>query len=320
MRSTLRRMLGWTARTVLPARVQDALRYARDWLVVRRRYALDRRASGLTTSVAAFLRPRKTVLFYPKRPLDAHVIFKLCALLGYGMTATVDDRFDVAFNFMRGTHTEADRLRELPLPITQIVNFGTTDVSKRTVQAAFRSVFRYDLEVDPTTYHGPMVEKSDNNAWHDGRVVEGPMDAGSVQPDRVYQRVIRNMSSHEGLIVDHRAPIYGDVIPLVYLKYRPVATRFQNTNSFVEIAEPGDVFTAEERGNLVRLARTLGIECGEFDVLRDVDGRIYVVDAANTPAGPPNGLPEPEAKRALARLATTFAAFLERRQANGARV
>jgi len=27
-----------------------------------------------------------------------------------------------------------------------------------------------------------------------------------------------------------------------------------------------------------------------MDVLRDRDGRIYVVDANNTPAGPPNGM------------------------------
>jgi hypothetical protein len=60
------------------------------------------------------------------------------------------------------------------------------------------------------------------------------------------------------------------------------------------------------------MARKMGIDYGEFDILRDKDGRIYVVDVNNTPWGPPNGLPEFESNIALKRLVKSFDRLLEK--------
>ena len=59
------------------------------------------------------------------------------------------------------------------------------------------------------------------------------------------------------------------------------------------------------------VARKLGIDYGEFDVLRDKDRRIYVVDANNTPYGPPNELSEGDCTRALVLLANEFVRLIE---------
>ena len=317
MRKRLHEVLLGVARRVFPRWLKRRGKYWSAWLAVRLQYGRSSRAAEFAAGTAALVRPRKKLFFYPAVPLPAHVVFKLCALLGYSMVASLDDKIDVVFNHMRGTRTHTEELYEIPLPMAFIVNSRTSDVSKHHVESAFRQVFGYDLAVDPTTYEGPMVEKSDENARHDGHVIHGPIAPSAVDPMRVYQRVIRNRSPHDGMVLDHRVPIHAGMIPLVYLKHRPIETRFANTNSLVQLAEPEDVFTAEERGRLIRFADVLGIDYGEFDVLRDDDGRLYVVDVANTPAGPPNGLPEADARRALNRLAASFAYLVERYSVTG---
>lgn len=54
--------------------------------------------------------------------------------------------------------------------------------------------------------------------------------------------------------------------------------------------QPADaILTRDEQTGLVAFAEAMGMQFGELDVLRDKsDGRIYVVDANRTPAGPPN--------------------------------
>ena len=113
--------------------------------------------------------------------------------------------------------------------------------------------------------------------------------------------------------VDERGcggPVHGDQIPLVYLKYRPIANRFANRNSHVELAEPDQLFSQVELDQLLLMAKKMGIAFGEFDVLRDQDQRLYVVDVNNTPAGPPNGLPDAQARQALALMQKSFDALL----------
>jgi hypothetical protein len=226
------------------------------------------------------------------------------------MTADPAMPFDVAIRHARGTYDSSGWPGGFSMQTGQAINGRCTDVSKHHVQQAFRDVFGYDLAVNPTTYHGQVVEKSDVNARHDGRVLDAPIDSGEVRPECVYQRLIDNSSPHSGLVVDHRVPVYGRQIPLVYMKYRPIGTRFSNDNAFVEVAEAEEVLSTEECTRLLHLAEVLEIDFGELDVLRDRDGRLYVVDAAKTPGGPPNGLPEEQAKRAVGRLAETFDDFV----------
>ncbi len=256
-------------------------------------------------------RPRKTILFYPQAPPYGCIEFKLCALLGYAITTDPDAPFDVAFKRMDATYFDPSTLDRVPVPRDRIVNGGSVDISKRRLDRTFEEVFGYGLEVDPTRHAGPLVEKANRNGAHDGRVLQGPIPPDRVRPDCVYQRLIDNCSDRPGWILDYRFPVYGDAIPLVYLKWRPVETRFALVNQRVHVGDPEAVLAPEERRKLVALARRMGLDYGEFDVLRDADGRGYVVDANNTPWGPPNHMPSREQRTAVPRLAEAFARFLE---------
>src|SRR5437763_11410115 len=121
------------------------------------------------------------------------------------------------------------------------VNGSSVDISKTTVDRAMRDVFGYALEVDPATHRGPMVVKSEKNTAHDGRIVNGPQPR---EPGRVYQLLVDNSDGDE--VVDLRVAKVGWEVPAAYRKRRPVAVRFENTNTHAALLEPHALFTADE--------------------------------------------------------------------------
>jgi hypothetical protein len=235
-------------------------------------------------------------------------------MLGCSMTNNLGRQYDVAFKRHNITYSESASLNAIPISKRPAINEYSVDISKRHVCEAFSSVFGYHLDVDATHYHGAIVEKANENATHDGRVLQGPINPRDVREACVYQRLIDNSLGDGMTVLDYRVPIYGGQIPLVYLKYRPIEERFSNENTRVELAEPSAVFSHTELEKLAQFSHKLGIDYGEVDVLRDREGRIYVVDANNTPWGPPNGLPGAAARLALERLATAFEQLIEKHQ------
>lgn len=196
-----------------------------------------------------------------------------------------------------------------------VVNARHKGNEKTRVARAWERVSGVPLEVDPTRYEGPMVEKSDANATHDGRVVQGPIGPEAVAARKVYQRLIDNTDGDE--VIDLRVPLLDGSIPLLYVKRRALACRFSNQNASVVIREPDEVFSIDEQSRLARFADAMGLDFCEVDVLRDnASGMIWAVDITNGPAGPrpgpPNGLPKDEARRAVVRLARTFDEMIER--------
>ena len=284
-----------------------AVREVRRAAVIRRMCG-DGRAMAFAGATRHRIRPRRTILFAPQRPLPPYVVYKLCALLGYRMETDPGRPHDVAFRFRDVTFDDATIPARAGVPV---MNGALRDVSKARVQACWGAVAGYALAIDPTRHIGPAVCKGNRNAAHDGRVEACPVR--EVSPDHVYQRLVDNRSG-PGMVMEHRVVIHGDTIPLVYLKYRPESARFVPvTNTRIEIADPAAVFTGAERATLLRFARAMGADVADMDVLRDAgDGRIYAVDVNSTPFGPPSGLPGGCKGRALRRLAETFRALVER--------
>ena len=68
------------------------------------------------------------------------------------------------------------------------------DISKTHVSRVFESVFGYSLAIDPLTYEGPAVCKSELNGTHDGKIVQCPIPAQEVEPGSVYQRFVDSAS------------------------------------------------------------------------------------------------------------------------------
>jgi hypothetical protein len=186
-----------------------------------------------------------------------------------------------------------------------IVNSRHKGNGKTRVARAWREASGQQIEVDPTIYEGLIVEKSNANATHDGRILEGPIGPDGMVPGKVYQMLIDNSSGSD--VVDLRVTFHGDSIPLVYIKKRPITSRFSNDNTGVEIVESNTVFDESEQKTLLRFAHLAGLDFGEADVLRDNrSGLIWVVDSTNGPSGPPNGLSPSSKKLAVERLSAAF--------------
>jgi hypothetical protein len=185
------------------------------------------------------------------------------------------------------------------------INFRCNDISKRRIGEVNRYVFGYNLDIDPTEYIGRAVKKSDANATHDGAIIDCPILEGDVEQGVVYSVAVDNVDGGE--VVDFRVPYIKGFIGFFYEKRRPLDNRFSNKNTTVHLRELHDEFSAMELLYIERFCVELGVDYGEFDVLRDrKNGRLYIVDCAKTPAGPPNGLGKHDVKIALERMSVGF--------------
>ena len=178
------------------------------------------------------------------------------------------------------------------------------DISKSTLDRHHHDVFGYGLSVDPTAHTGPMLEKSEGNAVHDGREIEGPLSSDHLQSDKVYQRIIDNRTDG-GFFEDLRVVVIQGEVPVVYRKRKTGAVRYTNETAEVDLAEsPNTVLSDTEMNQIASLSAKMCAEFAELDVLRDrQDGRIYCVDLNPTPYGPPAGLIESDQKEAIERSA-----------------
>ncbi len=245
---------------------------------------------------------RPTIAFYPDKPRPWYFIWPVMHVSGAKLIDDVSTA-DIVFQFDDSTETD----NAVP-PVkdgARLVNFGCQDVSKTTVAEVFARASGYTLKVDPTTYQGRMVEKSELNAAHDGRVLEGPLDAPI--EGKAYQLLIDN-EIEGGLVEDLRCCLVGGSPTVVFRKRRPLERRFLNENVEVLLDEPTNCYTADEIAVIERFAAELGLDWGGVDVLRDrMSGRIYIVDANKTDMGPPVALKLAAKLRATRRMARAFA-------------
>lgn len=246
-----------------------------------------------------YLAPRLRILCGPDRPGPFQTLTRLCALSGYAIRYDPNDAHDVAVHFAQGggpCRVRTDR---------PILNRACTDISKRHVAAVFERTFGYPLAVDPLTYRGLILAKSDANNTHDGVVLEGPLPASAIEPGRVYQRYLDTVEDRGA--VEWRTPLYGGLAPLTLRRVRPLCEGQFSKTSAAEAVLPKEAFSRAELAQLFRFAQTMGLDYGEVDIMRDRgDGRIYVVDVANTPAGPIKELSPADMRHALTTLCAAF--------------
>jgi hypothetical protein len=255
-----------------------------------------------------------TVLSFPDALEPGSVLYKICELRGYRMAHDIRATADVVINwedcsFRRSYAELEERARK-----QTVLNLQCKDISKRRVDEVHQAAFGYGLAIDPLRHRGWCVKKSNENATHDGAVIQCPI--AELDERYVYQKLVNNQVS-DTHIEDIRVPVFGPIIPFCYLKRRPLVSRFSNENTSVGLSEVETVLNPPEIRQILRLCRAIGLDYGELDVLRDKDdGRLYVVDVNNTPWGPPNHLDSRSIPVALQRLSEAFAAaFIPRRRA-----
>jgi hypothetical protein len=238
------------------------------------------------------------IWFAPDRPRPWYLIWSVLHVAGATIAKSPGEA-DVVFFFDDSTTCD-------PVGIpsgVQVINRDCQSIAKSHVTSVFERCFGYSLSVDPTSWTGAMVEKSEQNGAHDGRVIHGPC---APRPGCVYQRVIDNTVSDD-MVEDLRCPAIGGNIPLVILKRRQVSDRFSNSNTEIEVVETNSVLSPEEQAQLARFTHEMKLDWGGLDVLRDkADGRLYVVDVNKTDMGPPIAMSLDDKIRVTKRLAESF--------------
>jgi len=247
----------------------------------------------------------KTILTYPELPSGISVLYKIAHASGYWITNKLNRIPDVVvyYHDMTFGSRDDDTLRELKRKY-HIINYNCRDISKRRVDLVFEKIFGYSISVNPLIDEGECVKKSNINAEHDGVIIRCPID--KIEEDYVYQKVVNNRTE-DGLAMDIRTPIYGTRIPLVYFYYRDISNRFGRRKIKIRMAEVNEAFSQEEVEKILMFCREMGLDFGELDILRDKDdGRLYIVDANNTPSGLATVISKEEKEVALKRLSAAF--------------
>lgn len=247
--------------------------------------------------------PRRSfrLLFYPQRPSKHSTIYKIVKMLNYEIVNNPDKPYDLAIAW-EDTTFRTSSLFEV-VDDGKIINGHCGDISKRKTDIEFRNIFNYSTFIDPLTFTGICVKKSNLNATHDGKLIQCPIE--SPEDGFVYQKAVNNKNDLYG-VYDIRTFIINGTIPFVLIKQKKESKRFRDYYTFSIVCETHTVFTQEEKDNIIQFCRNIGMDYGELDILRDsTDNRIYIIDANNTPwwCG---SLPEAESVDALTILAETF--------------
>lgn len=229
------------------------------------------------------------VLVYPDWPSKRASIMAYATALGYAVTNREDtaDRYRGQVRIQLAFDDRTEKRQAQP----GFWNGHCLDISKSTLDRHHHDVFGYGVNVHPRTHSGPMLEKSEGNAVHDGREIEGPLAAAEVQPGKVYQRIIDNRTE-SGLFEDLRVVVINGQVPVVYRKRKSGEVRYTNETVEVDLAaSPKTVLSEVEMVQIASISAKMRADFAELDILRDrQDGRIYCVDLNPTPYGPPAGL------------------------------
>lgn len=245
--------------------------------------------------------PAPRIWFVPDVPQPWYMV-RTAALWAGIRVARSPAEADAAFFFEDATVSVA------PAPqVARHFNFGGGDISKSRVARVFGEVFGYPLALDPEAHAGPALEKGEANGAHDGRVVDCPCRP---LPGKVYQRLIDSVGD-DGLHRELRTHVVGCRVVAVWEKRRRAAARFLPPNVSAERRPVDRMLTADEQAQIGRFAGAMGLDWAGLDILRDRgDGRIYIVDANKTDAGPIIALPLREKLASTATLAAALLALI----------
>ncbi len=247
----------------------------------------------------------KTIFVYPHYPSSGSTLYKIAKCLHYNITNIYQPNLQGAIYWEYQTlREEYHFLESLASQGMQIINLYSRDISKVYVGQVFFKVFGYSINIDPSQYQGKVVEKSDINAMHDGRIIMCPVK--KIKENHVYQILIDN-SYQDDQVKDIRVPIVKETLDFVYLKYRKIEERFKNTTIQTKLENINQILTEDEISKLNLFCKEVSLDYGELDVLRDkVTGKVFIVDVNNTPQGPPANISKADGKKALGKIAEAF--------------
>lgn len=226
------------------------------------------------------LTPIGTIAFYPQTPGPWYNIWQVIRLAGLKPVPDFS-KADCVFVFEDKTYSEYDQDFAGGSDAVQI-NGRIHDISKEHVADIFEEVFGYALRIDPLTYEGQAIQKSNENGTHDGVVITCPLTASELSETCAYQRLV-DSTFREDVSEDLRLAYVLGEIALVYHKYKPLDDRFGTHYLSVDVKVAVDIFSEDEIRLITEFCKTMNLDFGSIDVMRDKhDGRIYIVDVNKT--------------------------------------
>jgi hypothetical protein len=239
----------------------------------------------------------------PTYPSKKTTLSKIARMNRVRLTNKMVANPDVIVYFENATYGSASSIRR-KYPKARIINVNCPDISKERVHVVHLEALGYSMNLNPKTYIGVAVEKSDENAVHDGQEVMCPVSFPKT--DAVYQKVLDN-TNEAGEYVDIRVPVIAGKIPLVYLKFKTKKYRFTNKAHRATLHTPEELFSLEEIEQIEKYAAAMKVDFCEFDVLRHKGNqKIYIIDVNKTPYGPPEPLNKRDQEKALKILSNAF--------------
>ena len=166
-----------------------------------------------------------------------------------------------------------------------IVNMKGKAIDKARVNEVFENVFGYPLAVRPESHQGPCVEKVLGHQQH-GIVLQCPHASRS---DRVYQKIITN-HPEEKWLEEWRIDVYDSDLLVTRKQLKKQSSGFpgpeRNPGAFHFDFPVSEALFAWEISMVNRFLDVIGMQYGSLDALRDLDGRLYIIDATTNTACP----------------------------------
>ena len=225
-------------------------------------------------------RKRQSIAFYPHSAPPWYNIWLATQVSDIQIVSDLDAA-NTVFVFEDETYSRAAR-QLTANQRARAFNDRVEDISKTHVARVFEKVFGYSLAVDPLTYEGPAVCKSDANGTHDGKIVMCPISKDDLAEGAVYQRLIDTARDGERS-EDLRTNVVKGALPVIFHKFKTLEGRFGTSYLHTDVRTPGEVFSNQEQAQISAFCNEIGLDFGCVDVLRDVnDNRIYIVDVNKT--------------------------------------
>ncbi len=246
-----------------------------------------------------FTRPNGTVFIYPFFPSRKSTIYKISRHLKFNLISypIANTKFGILFN--DATFTEPLK-EEISIPL---LNNFIYDISKKNVDKKHQEIFGYNTTIDPITFIGKCVIKSDENALHDGEIIDCPIN--KKDPRKIYQIIIDNQEGD--LYVDYRVCVMKYDIVIVYKKFKDTKNRFSNNTCDAQIIDTNQIPCATQK-NIILFCHKMQSDFCELDVLKDNNtGKWFIIDLNKTPYGPPASLSKKDKKKAVEILSNGFA-------------
>ena len=263
------------------------------------------RLNLLSMSFAQRQRP-PIIIAYPDLPSRRSALHKICKELKWELTNAPRINPKLCIRFEDQTEKNTPLPRWLTDAPTHLWNANCRDIRKSTLEQSHVAAFGYGMAVDPTAFTGPMVIKSEFNARHDGKIINGPIADSDKQQHCVYQLNIHN-NDETGQYFDYRLVFIHGSIPLAYKKYKAAQSRFTNQCTSAHVVAVNEALDKEEIKFIGTMMHAIHVDYAELDALRDAQtGKLFVIDVNPTPWGPPAELPDGEKRIAIQTMAKAF--------------